>query len=184
MIKNGGPVLFGMEPLELGNPLQHWFSFLSFLFFLLLILNLSDPSLSARYSADVKTDVPVVLFVFVFVFFVFFVTDWICMTLEMSPDSVSSPETKLLDRKGEHAGRGIPTYFAYTSLIMIDSRQMGLMTCAHWADISGILWYLNTGKISSWLSRLEVLSTAIDFYSFGCCNFTETNLYVVTEGIL
>ena len=54
------------------------------------------------------------------------------MTLEMSSDSVSSPETKLLDRKGGHAGRGILTYFAYTSLIMIDSRQMGLMTSAHW----------------------------------------------------
>ena len=53
------------------------------------------------------------------------------MALEMSSDSVSSPETKLLDRKGEHAGRGIPTYFALMSLIMIDSRQMGLMTCAH-----------------------------------------------------
>ena len=62
------------------------------------------------------------------------------MTLEISSDSVSNPETKLLDWKGEHAGRGIPTYFAYTSLIMIDSRQMGLMTCAHWADISGILY--------------------------------------------
>ena len=53
------------------------------------------------------------------------------MALEMSSDSVSSPETKLLDRKGQHAGRGIPTYFAHMSLIMIDSRQMGLMTCAH-----------------------------------------------------
>ena len=61
------------------------------------------------------------------------------MALEMSSDSVSSPETKLQDRKGEHAGRDIPTYFAHMSLIMIDSRQMGLMTCAHWADISGIL---------------------------------------------
>ena len=53
------------------------------------------------------------------------------MTLEISSDSVSNPETKLLDRKGEHAGRGIPTYFAYTSLIMIDSIKMALMTCAH-----------------------------------------------------
>ena len=53
------------------------------------------------------------------------------MALEMSSDSVSSPETKLLDRKGEHAGRGIPTYFAHMNLIMIDSGQMGLMTCAH-----------------------------------------------------
>ena len=125
----------GMGPLELGYPFNSIDSlfFLSFsFFFLLLILNLSDPSLSARYSADVKTDVPVVL--------LYFVTDWVCMTLEISSDSVSNPETKLLDWKGEHAGRGIPTYFAYTSLIMIDSRQMGLMTCAHWADISGILY--------------------------------------------
>ena len=32
------------------------------------------------------------------------------MALEMSSDSMSSPETKILDRKGEHAGQGIPTY--------------------------------------------------------------------------
>ena len=78
------------------------FFFFSFFFFLFLLIYLSDPPLSARYSADIKTDVPVVI--------LYFVADWVCMALEMSSDSVSSPETKLLDRKGEHAGRGIPTY--------------------------------------------------------------------------
>ena len=53
------------------------------------------------------------------------------MALEMSSDSVSSPETKLLDRKGEHAGHAGRGTHANMSLIMIDSRQMGLMTCAH-----------------------------------------------------